>query len=100
MRREARNDLANRPDVVHVLVRIEVTRAHAMIDTALPLRLQFFLHRVAILTAEPQAVAGQTEIEHTVTVAEGPPAQNRLTQRFAVGQIEVQTDPPFEHWMA
>ena len=70
-----------------------------MFDAALPLRLQLFTHRVAILTSEPQAVPWQAQVEYAVAIAECATAQDRGAQRPPVGQVEMQPDPTLQRRM-
>ncbi|MNK91720.1 hypothetical protein D3C87_1118340 [compost metagenome] len=96
---EARDDLADRPDVVHVLMGVQVAGAQAVVQAALPLGFEFFEHGVAITAPEPEAGAGQVEVEHAGTVAKRRTLHNALAQRPAIGQVEVQANAAFEQRM-
>ena len=76
-----------------------MARPHAVVDTTLPLRLQLIVHRVAILTTEPQAVTREAEVEHAVAVAKRLARDNPLAQGAPVSQVEVQADPARQRGM-
>ena len=96
---ETRDDFADRPDGVHVLVGVQMAGPDTVVQAALPLRLEFFVYGAAILMAEPETGAGQVEVEQAGAVAEGPARQNAPAQRAASGEVEVQADASFQQRM-
>ena len=91
---EAGHHLADRQDVVHVLVRVDMAGADAVFEAALPLRLQFRRDGLAGRSRQPQAMARQVQVEFPGGVAQERLGADGRAQRSPVGQVEMQADAP------
>ena len=96
---EACDDFTDGPNVVHLFMGVQVTGAQAVVQAALPLGFEFFRDCMTILATQPEAAAGQVQVECAGNVAEGPARENAPAQRAATAEVEVQADAPLQQRM-